>query len=220
MTRKIAKVERHAENPFIEDMTIPMGSKAVRLQTLGKNDNIVVNQGSGEVMGTAITTYKEVDADQFVKLFVSNIALTFDLNSAGIKAFNVLMWFVQYKAISKDMVFLGEPELEEFLKENPTIKEFKRATFSRGLKQLVDAQIIAHHTRQGMYFINPSFCFNGSRLAFTNIIEKKTDKVIKKVPEGTEPPPKKEEQKDMFPSPTADDFKDKETNDFIEGTKE
>jgi hypothetical protein len=189
---KTTKVARFKENPFIDEMIIPMGTKSVKLQSLGKNDNIIVNQGTGESMGTAITTYKKVDADQFVKLFVGNIALTFDLNSAGIKAFNVLMWMVQYKAIAKDLVYLGEPEMDDFLKENPNIKEFKRATFSRGLKQLVDAKIIAHAQRQGMYFINPSFCFNGSRLAFTNIIEKRTDKVIKKITAGSKPPPKPE----------------------------
>ena len=189
---KTTKVARFKENPFIDEMIIPMGTKSVKLQSLGKNDNIIVNQGTGESMGTAITTYKKVDADQFVKLFVGNIALTFDLNSAGIKAFNVLMWMVQYKAIAKDLVYLGEPEMDDFLKENPNIKEFKRATFSRGLKQLVDAKIIAHAQRQGMYFINPSFCFNGSRLAFTNIIEKNTNKVIKKITAGSKPPPKPE----------------------------
>lgn len=209
MKKTNAKITRNKENPFIEDMIIPMGSKSVKLQSLGKNDNIVVNQGTGEELGTAITTYREVDADQFVKLFVGNIALTFDLNSAGIKAFNVLMWMVQYKAIAKDLVYLGELELEQFLDENKNIKEFKRATFSRGLKQLVDAKIIAHAQRPGSYFLNPAFCFNGSRLAFTNIIEKRNSDIkIKKVPAGKKLPQKSEtceQTADMFP-PKAEDF--------------
>jgi len=207
MAKTNSQLTRYKDNPFIENMVIPMGSKSVKLQSLGKNDNIVVNQGTGEQMGTAITTYREVDADKFVKLFVGNIALTFDLNSAGIKAFNVLMWMVQYKAIAKDMVYLGELELEQFLDENPQVKEFKRATFSRGLKQLVDGKILAHAQRPGSYFLNPSFCFNGSRLAFTNIIEKKNpDCGIKKVPDGSEPPKKCDKTGELFGSPTSDDF--------------
>ena len=207
MAKTNSQLTRYKDNPFIENMVIPMGSKSVKLQSLGKNDNIVVNQGTGEQMGTAITTYREVDADKFVKLFVGNIALTFDLNSAGIKAFNVLMWMVQYKAIAKDMVYLGELELEQFLDENPQVKEFKRATFSRGLKQLVDGNKLAHAQRPGSYFLNPSFCFNGSRLAFTNIIEKKNpDCGIKKVPDGSEPPKKCDKTGELFGSPTSDDF--------------
>ena len=204
------KVNRYKENPFIDEMIIPMGSKQIKLQSLGNNDNVVINQGTGEALGTAITTYKQVDADQFVKLFVSNIALTFDLNSAGIKAFNVLMWMIQYKAISKDEVYLGEPEMLEFLESNPQIKGFKRATFSRGLKQLVDSKIIAHKNRQGMYWVNPSFVFNGSRLAFTNIIEKRTDKVIKKVKAGAEKPQATErcDKTDELPCMSPPDSKD------------
>ena len=92
---------RYAENPFIEDMIVPVRDQQVKLSRLGKDDNILINQTTGEVQGTHVTTYKKVDADKFVKLFAANIAMTFDLNAAGIKVFNVLIWIVQNKAIGK-----------------------------------------------------------------------------------------------------------------------
>ena len=65
--------------------------------------------------------------------------------------------------------------LEEFT-EAHTGKEpplrLSTATFLRGLAELVKAQIIAKTMRQGWYFINPNFIFNGDRVAFTTVIER------------------------------------------------
>ena len=40
-------------------------------------------------------------------------------------------------------------------------------------KELEDAKIIAKHRKRGDYFINPNFVFNGDRIAFSTVIEKK-----------------------------------------------
>ena len=166
---------RYRTNPFLEGMIIPVKGKQVRLSKLGKDDNILINQSTGEVLGTHVTTYKPADAEQFVKLFTANIALTFDLKSPGIKAFSVLLWSVQNKALSKDEVPLDVLVLEEFteahIRKEPPLR-LSQATFLRGLAELVRAQIIAKTMRQGWYFINPNFIFNGDRIAFTTVIEK------------------------------------------------
>ena len=49
----------------------------MQISRLGRDDNILVNQNTGEILGTHVTTYKRVDADQFVKLFTANVAMTF-----------------------------------------------------------------------------------------------------------------------------------------------
>jgi hypothetical protein len=167
---------RYKTNPFIENMIVPMKGKQVRLSRLGKDDNVLVNQKTGEIHGTHVTTYRKVDGEQFVKLFTANVGLTFDLKSPGIKAFNVLLWSVQNKALSKDEVPLDVIVLEEFTSahsENETPIRLSHATFLRGLAELVKAQIIAKTIRQGWYFINPNFVFNGDRIAFTTLIERK-----------------------------------------------
>ena len=116
-------------------------------------------------------TYKQVDTAQFIKLFTQNITLTFDLSSAGIKALNVVAYAVQNDAIGKDIVPLGEIQLEHFNREYS--KKFTLPTFYRGLKELEKNKIIAKYLTQGLYFINPNFIFNGDRIAFTTLIEKK-----------------------------------------------
>ena len=87
----------------------------MQISRLGRDDNILVNQNTGEILGTHVTTYKRVDADQFVKLFTANVAMTFELTSAGIKTFSVLIWSVQHHALAKDEVDLDNFVLDDFI---------------------------------------------------------------------------------------------------------
>jgi hypothetical protein len=175
------KVIRYDTNPFLEGMVVPVRGQKVQLSRIGKDDNVLVNHVTGEVQGTHVTTFRSVDSDQFVKLFTQNIALTFDLKAAGIKAFNVLMWILQTKAIDKDLIPLDRFVLDEFITKHldrkPALK-LSLPTFGRGLAELEHAQIIAKHIRPGFYYINPNFCFNGDRIAFTTVIEKNTPKQV------------------------------------------
>jgi len=166
--------KRYKTNPFLSDMVVPVKTRSVKISRLGKDDNVLVNQNTGEISGTHLTTVKRVDGEQFVKLFTANIGLTFDLTSAGIKTFTVLIWCVQHKAITRDELDLDSYALEDFLdahKSNAAIK-VSIATFKRGLSELESASIIAKTIRAGRYYINPNFVFNGDRIAFTTLIER------------------------------------------------
>ncbi|CAK3020611.1 20.9 kDa protein [Vibrio crassostreae] len=171
MTKK--KEVRYETNPFVENMIVPVGTKNVKLSKIGKENDVLVNEVTGEVRGTHVTTYKKVDTEKFVKLFTANIAMTFDLNAAGIKAFNVLMYAIQHQAINRDIVILDKFVLEDFLETHEL--KLSIPTFMRGLRVLEDAQIIAKCVRRGTYFINPNFAFSGDRIAFTTVIERMSD---------------------------------------------
>jgi len=175
MSKKLS-YGRYETNPFLEDMVVPVKGRRVRLSALGKDENVLINQATGEVRGTHITTYKQVDGEQFVKLFTANVAMTFEFSSAGIKAFGVLLYAVQNKALSKDEVDLDAITLGDFLKHHADNKPplaLSIPTFKRGLNELEASKIIAKTLRQGRYFINPNFIFNGDRVAFTTLIERK-----------------------------------------------
>lgn len=170
------RLERYKANPFLENMLVPIKGKQVKLSKLGRDDNILVNQNTGEVQGTHVTTYKKVDSEQFIKLFTANIGMTFDLSAAGIKTFSVLLWVVQNDAIAKDTVYLDALVLNDFIESHSMNKKplkLSITTYKRGLNELEKAQIIAKTMRKGTYFINPNFVFNGDRVAFTTMIEKK-----------------------------------------------
>lgn len=175
---KKKEVVRYDHNPFVEDMVVPVKGQRVKLSRLGKDGNVdVINPNTGEHFGTHVAAYRKVDAQQFVKLFTQNIAMTFGLKAAGIKALSVLIWVLQSKALEKDLIPLDKLVLDDFLDDHkghkPQIK-LSQPTFWRGLSELEQAKIIAKHLRQGWYFINPNFVFNGDRVAFTTILERKT----------------------------------------------
>ena len=82
---------RFKENPFTKDLLIPLKNKQVQISMLGADNNIVINQETGECLGgTSVITYKRVDQTQFIKLFTQNIKLAFELTQAGQKALYVL----------------------------------------------------------------------------------------------------------------------------------
>lgn len=168
---------RHKSNPFTDDLTVNSRSKKITVSSsnFGFDNDVFVNQHTGEVMQTSVTTYKQVDDDKFTKLFAQNIALTFDLKSSGIKAFNLLIWCVQHYAINRDIVQMDEMTLNMFLESHPTLK-LSLTTLYRGIDELIRSKIIARHTKVGFYYINPSFCFNGDRILFINAIERIKDK--------------------------------------------
>jgi hypothetical protein len=165
--------KRYDTNPFLENMVIPVKGRQVRLSRLGKDDNVLVNQSTGEIQGTHVTTFKPVDGELFVKLFTANIGLAFDLTSAGIKTFTLLMWTVQGYGLGRDEIPLDALTLERFLNAQGSKKNLSLATMKRGILELEKAQIIAKTRRKGDYFINPNFIFNGDRIAFTTVIERK-----------------------------------------------
>lgn len=165
------EITRHKENPFIEDLNVSVRTKQIKVSKLGKDDNVLVDRETGEAKGTFVGTYKQVDDEQFLKLFTANIALTFELKSAGIKAFNVVCWMMQQKAIDKALITIDRYVLEDFNEAHK--KKLSKSVLYRGLDNLIENKIIARSRREGDYFINPSFMFNGDRIVFATIIERR-----------------------------------------------
>jgi len=47
-------VKRYSVSPFLDKLTIKKKSKNINISTLGVDDNILINQATGEVKGTHI----------------------------------------------------------------------------------------------------------------------------------------------------------------------
>uniref|UniRef100_UPI001BD33880 hypothetical protein n=1 Tax=Vibrio crassostreae TaxID=246167 RepID=UPI001BD33880 len=136
MPEKKKELVRHKENPFIEDLNVSVRTKQIKVSKLGKENNVLVDQDSGEEKGTFVGTFKKVDDEQFLKLFTANIALTFELKAAGIKAFNVVCWMMQNKAIERDLITIDKYVLEDFNEEHN--KKLSRAVLYRGIDNLIE----------------------------------------------------------------------------------
>lgn len=165
---------RYNKNPFIDELSVTTKNKQVKISALGRDNNILINQETGEVSGTHIVTYKKYDESRFVKIFPAMVGAQFDLTSSGIKAFSVLIWAAQEQAIGKDLVCLDKYALEDF-KDAHTDLRVSLSTIRKGLVDLENAKFIAKAQRKGHYYINPSLLFNGDRVAFTTVIERTSE---------------------------------------------
>lgn len=163
------KVKKYETNPFVEGMSIKVKKKHV---TIGKGNNVLLDQQTGEVSATNVVAVREVDDCQFIKLFTQNVSLMMGFNAAGNKAFGFLMWAVQRYAMRKDLVQLDDYTRKDFVADNNIV--FSDRTMYQGLKQLEEAQIIAKALKPGFYFINPNFIFNGDRIRFVTEIRRKS----------------------------------------------
>lgn len=165
----------YKENPFTQSLTVKTRSKTVTIQASDRmnTEYAIVNQDTHEVKSTHIATYKQVDDDQFVKLFTQNIAMIFDLSQAGRKTLDMIMHVMQRTAISKDEVYIDDNVRADFT-EMFSLK-LSKTTMYRGIAALEDANIIAKSVKTNIYFLNPNIVFNGDRLVLTQAIERKSN---------------------------------------------
>jgi hypothetical protein len=148
---------KHEVNPFINLLTIKTKGRKV---TVARGATLV-DMDTGEINGvTQIAQIVEVDEGQFIKLFTKDLAIWFDLNKPGMRVFGALLAVVQMSAIGRDLVYFdhGSKSAESF--------KISKATFYRGVEELLEKGFIARHKSSGWYFTNPSMFFNGNRARF------------------------------------------------------
>jgi hypothetical protein len=163
-------VVRHRDNPFLKDNTVSTRKKRVTVSAAGR---AVMNLETGELEDAAeIVMVRNVDDEQFVKLFTQNLRLFFDLSSGTIKLLQVLLSQVQ-RAPNTDKVMLNVAIAQDYFTETPDVTEtMSKASFFRAVKELLDKQFIAETMLSGLFFINPSLFFNGDRVRFVNEIRR------------------------------------------------
>jgi hypothetical protein len=149
---------QYRTNPFVSSVLVE--TKIKRL-TNKKGDMMVVNDGTNEVVASAAGFWQaqEVDGTKFVKLYINGVRAFRDLTSAGTRVFELLYLEVR-KNIGKDVVWLSFGEVDQ------TVTPMGKATFMRGMRELIEKGFLAESTTQSKYFLNPDYLWNGDRLAF------------------------------------------------------
>lgn len=169
----------YPENPFLGTLTVPTKSRTVNI---GLNpDNVLVSTETGEVRSTFIGIRKEVDTEEYVKIYTSCIEKYLDLSKAGQKAFHILLKTLQKTAINKDIVSLADNIRVDCCKSEDL--QVSKSTFSRGKDELLEKQIIAHCSLgSNLYYINPAVVFNGNRLVIVNEFIAKKNEELRTIP--------------------------------------
>ncbi|WP_312738058.1 replication/maintenance protein RepL [Atlantibacter hermannii] len=155
--------ERFTSNPFLPAASENTKTGVKRITGSQKDRMMVINQNTGEVVsgGVGFWHCKEVDRSQFLKLYINGVKAISGLSAAGTKVFEILYRTMQEHK-DKDQIYLS------FNSINQDITKISRATFSRGVTDLIKNKFIAESQIPSLYFINPDFIFNGDRLSFVN----------------------------------------------------
>lgn len=170
MTESSVKTRRgvalYDKNPFMVEMTTK-----TRRVTNKRGDMMLVNNQTGEIQSNIAGFWEaeEVDSTKFVKLFIQGVKALKELTGAGTKVFEVLYLRVQ-ENIGKDQIFMAFSSVDQAL------TPMSEATYTRGMRELTEKGFIAATPSQGMFWLNPSFVWNGDRLAFVKEYRKASGK--------------------------------------------
>lgn len=153
----------YPRNPFVVGGMVKTKTKRL---TNKKGDFMVVGE-TGEIVAPIAGFWQaqEVDAAKFVKLYVNGVRAFKELTNAGTRVFEVLYLEVQ-KNIGQDRVYLSFTTLDDGIK-------LSQATFTRGMRELIDKGFVAPTEAIAWYWLNPDFMWNGDRLAFVREYRKK-----------------------------------------------
>ena len=164
---KIREIEKHKQNPFVDTLVIKKGKSTV---IAGSTNKIMVDNDTGEVEGiTLVHRYKEVDKENFIKLYLGEVRNLFELSRTGIKAFTYVLSCLR---INDDEIYINIAEMCTYCDWTTTTQAY------RGLGELIHNKIIAPSKRTNIWFINPHVIFNGNRIAFVKEYKlNKTEKI-------------------------------------------
>jgi hypothetical protein len=150
---------RHSSNPFLREAANNTRQGVKRLVNK-KGDKFMIVSEHGEVVAnTGFHEVVEVDKTQFVKLYINGVKAFQGLKAAGAKVFELIYRAAQ-DAPGTDRIYLHYMTIEQ------AITPISKATFHRGMSELMAKGFIAESVEPGMYFLNIDYLFNGNRLAF------------------------------------------------------
>ncbi len=166
----IRGVEKHKENPFLESAIAEVQKSTVKKyrNSAGHSEKAVlqaVDEETGLIKGhTTFVRQIEVDESQFTKVYLSQLSSFFDLSKPAIRVF---AYVISNTQISKDKFYLSMNDCLEFTGYSQSNMVYK------GVKNLIEAGIIAAHKDDNWYFINPLVMFNGNRISYVKSYVKK-----------------------------------------------
>ena len=153
----IKRNEKYTQNPFVDGVLSEIKTKRKVLSN-GSAKHMVIEQETGEVVSTGASGFwitQEVDRAQFIKLYVGGVKAFKELTQSGAKVFELMYLQVQ-EQISQDKIYLSQIAAAEL--------GISKATYFRGLGELIEKGFLAQSIEVNRYFINPEFIFNGDRL--------------------------------------------------------
>lgn len=150
---KLKDLKKYEENPFMADLNIPLVPKS---HSFVSKDQAIINLSTGEFKDDVLLTGKRkyVDGEHFVKIFVKEMEVLFDLSKAAQKVFTYMLSEIDYK----DLLHFDIERCAERTGYKARTRIFK------AIAELCTHKFIAKTKYQYVYWINPKLFFKGDRL--------------------------------------------------------
>ncbi|EKN3880253.1 TPA: hypothetical protein ACPZRZ_003941 [Yersinia enterocolitica] len=159
-------------NPFCFDTELKIETRKKNL-TVSRGTELIERKDTSKSYFANIVHTQEVDKEEFIKLYTSQIKAYFDLTKTAYKVFFIFLRIYQ-DAIGKDHFYLSCKKAMS-LAEKIDHFALSESIFYRGVKELIEKRIIAKTNEKNWYFINPAIVFNGDRARFVSEIVKKKE---------------------------------------------
>ena len=161
-------------NPFCFETELKIETRKKNL-TVSRGTELFEKKNTGKSYFANIVHTQEVDKEEFIKLYTSQIEAYFDLTKTAYKVFFIFLRIYQ-DAIGKDHFYLSCKKAMS-LAEKIDHFVLSESIFYRGIKELIEKRIIAKTNEKNWYFINPAIVFNGDRARFVSEIIKKKEAI-------------------------------------------
>lgn len=162
---------KYEKNPFIMELKDKMYLQPRANSIIAKGQSIV-DTDTGEIVqdSVLIGRRKYVDKSQFAKIYASEIGLLYELSKSAQKVFLYLIKVMDY-------------ENKSIFRWKDIYKNY--GTAYKGIKELVQNNIIAPCDIQNIYWINPTIVCKGERFAkYTEYVVAKDEPIEPKAMMG------------------------------------
>jgi hypothetical protein len=120
----------------------------------GDTNEIIMGRGSA-----VMYEFEEVDKERFVKLFLDGVRKTAGLSSTGLMIFELIYHQVRENPNSDEIKM-------SYMVAQDSRPNLAERSYRRGLRELLDKEVIFRSPVDGVFFVNIRCMFNGDRLAF------------------------------------------------------
>jgi hypothetical protein len=151
--RGITEFPMNRESPFLDNLVFPTRRTTIALAK--SQDKGLLDKVTGEIDDTLfIATKRDLDKEEFVKIFQSELKTIFDLSK---KALKVLSYFMNVSGFGDELDF----DIEDCL-------EFtgysSKQTIVDSIVELLDKEIVARGKNPYKYYANPKIFYKGDRI--------------------------------------------------------
>lgn len=133
-----------------------------RVQMGNERRGMIIDGDTGEMLGrgsAVVYEFEEVDKERFVKLFLDGVRKTAGLSTTGLMIFELIYNQVRDNPNSDEIKM-------SFMMAQDSRPKLAERTYRRGLRELLDKEVIFRTPVDGVFFVNIRCMFNGDRLAF------------------------------------------------------